>query len=316
MSESEERLPRCGMCALVGCANVGKSTLLNRMLEEKVSIVSPVAQTTRNMIRGILTEPRGQLVFLDTPGVHQASYDLGRLMNRRAREAVEGVDAVLLLFDTTRPPRLEDEGWMRRLARSAEPFRLFGLLNKADTGAPHAEAYRALWDRISAEGAAGQEGVVACPTPRPMVWFSVSALEGIGVNELLEALFESAPEQPYLFPPEVLTDFPRKLAIGDVLREKFFLRLQQEVPHRLAVEVEAIDEASDTMTVRASVFVERESQKGIVIGHKGRMLRAARRAAEAELQALYERPVKLDLSVKVEKNWTRNFWFLKRLGYA
>lgn len=305
-----EAAPRAGIVAVLGRANAGKSTLVNALLGEKVSIVSPVAQTTRNTVRGILTEPRGQMVFLDTPGVHRAESDLGRMMNRRARAAAEGTDVLMPVWDTSSRPSVEDEGWMRRLlAAPAGEAALRPVLNKVDAGGKHADAYAALWTKCA------EEAGVADPAP-PAQWPRVSGLTGEGVDFLRDALFALLPEHPPLFPPDVLTDFPRKLAIADVVREKLLLRLFDEVPHGIAVRVEEILEQEDGWTIAASVYVERSSQKGIVIGHKGRVLRAVRRAAEAEITSMYGHPARLLLMVKVEKNWRKNFWFLQQLGYA
>lgn len=296
---------RCGLVAVVGRANAGKSTLVNAILEEKVSIVSPVAQTTRSLVRGILTEPRGQLVFLDTPGVHKASYDLGRLMNRVARASIEGADVVLLVFDASAPPRPEDEGWVRRLLHEGTPC--VAVLNKKDRPKGGGQAYRDLWTRIAAE-----KNVDRTPT-----WIALSARTGENVAALVDLLFETVPPGPLLFPEDVLTDYPRKLAIADIVREKYFLVLREELPHALAVGIDTLDEnETGAWTAKGSVYVHKNSQKGIVIGHKGRLLRQVRQAAEKELAEIYGRPVALELHVKVEKNWSRNFWILKRLGYA
>jgi GTPase len=295
---------RCGIVAIVGRANVGKSTLLNRILQEKVSIVSPVAQTTRNLIRGILTEPRGQLVFLDTPGVHKAAYDLGRLMNRIARASVEGTDVVLLVLDASHPPFEEDEGWMRRLLHAEMPC--VALLNKSDAGANHAQHYRDLWARIAAEKTA----------TRTPTWLTASGLTGQGVEELVAALFALMPVSPQLFPEDVLTDYPRKLNIADVIREQFFSILRDELPHALAVEIETLDEQEGAWAVSGTVWVQKNSQKGIVLGNKGRLLKRVSAVAEKELAGMYGHPVSLTLWVKADKNWSRNFWTLKRLGYA
>jgi GTPase len=306
--QSETRNPKseihCGMVAIVGRANVGKSTLLNRILDEKVSIVSPVAQTTRNLIRGILTEPRGQLVFLDTPGVHKASYDLGRLMNRVARASIEGVDVVLLVLDASHPPFEEDTGWIRRLVHDQTPC--VALLNKSDAGAGHAQAYRDLW-----AGLAREKSVAKSAT-----WLPASGLTGRGVPELVDELFQIVPVSPALFPEDVLTDFPRKLSIADVVREKFFAVLRDELPHALAVEIEKIEEGVTGWAAVGTIFVQKSSQKGIVLGNKGRLLNRVRESAEKDLAAMYGHPVSLDLWVKVDKNWSKNFWTLKRLGYA
>jgi len=295
---------RAGIVAIVGRTNVGKSTLVNHLLGEKVSIVSDTVQTTRNVIRAILTEERGQLVFLDTPGVHKAQGELGKNLNRMARSAVQGVDAILLVADGSAQPELEDDGWMRRIAREEVPCII--ALNKADRQTDRSEKYRELWEEIRTEKQVSKEPV----------WAAVSALKGDGMTELLSTLFEHVPAGPPLFPDDILTDYPRKLNIADVIREKFFLRLEQELPHAVAVWVEQIDEQEKKWTVDVSVYVERHSQKGIVIGDKGRLIKWVREQAEKELYEMYGVRFKLNLWVKVEKDWRKNFWILKKLGYA
>ena len=294
---------RAGMVAIVGRANVGKSTLINRILGEKISIVSAVAQTTRNLVRGILTEPRGQLVFLDTPGVHQASYDLGRLMNRTARASVEGVDVVLLVFDGTSLPRAEDEGWIRRLLFHEAP--VIALLNKCDQKADMLAAYQQRWASVAQEK----------KVPKQPEWLRASAATGEGVPELINKLFALAPIGERLFPDDMLSDYPRKLAMADVVREKYFHELHAELPHTLAVEIETIEEKPEGWLAKGSVIVEKPSQKPILLGAKGRLFKRVVAAAEYDLAEMYGVPVKLDLWIRVEKNWQRNFWVLKRLGY-
>jgi GTPase len=293
-----------GIIAVVGRTNVGKSTLLNALLGEKVSIVSDTVQTTRNVIRAILTEERGQIVFLDTPGIHKAEGDLGKNLNKMARSSVGGADAVLLVLDASVRPKQEDEGWMRRLMKDETPCVI--LLNKMDLGGSFAAEYQTLWGKIATEkGSArkplGEEG---------------SALKGDRLPQLSDALFGQMPEGPLLFPEEILTDYPRKLNIGDVIREKYFERLHSELPHCLAVWVESIEETPEKLNVQAEVYVERHSQKGIVIGEKGRLLKSVQYQSEKELSDMYGVPVKVRLWVKVEKDWRKNFWILKKLGYA
>ena len=299
-----EGMGRAGIVAIVGRTNVGKSTLVNHLLGEKVSIVSDTVQTTRNVIRAILTEEHGQLVFLDTPGVHKAQGELGKNLNKAARSAVQGTDVVLLVIDGSTKPELEDDGWFRRLTREEVPCII--ALNKSDRKANHAEAYRQLWEEIKAEKES---------TLQPL-WATVSALKGDGMAALLDTLFKSVPEGPPLFPENILTDYPRKLNIADVIREKLFHRLHDELPHAVAVWVEGIEEQEKKWTVEASIYVERHSQKGIVIGEKGRLLKWVREQAEKELYEMYGVRFKLKLWVKVEKNWRKNFWILKKLGYA
>jgi len=300
----KEKQMNCGMVSVVGRANVGKSTLINAILEEKVSIVSPVAQTTRNVIRGILTEPRGQIVFLDTPGVHKAESDLGHLMNKMARTSIEGVDIVLLLLDSAVIPRMEDEGWMRRLLFEEVP--VIFLLNKEDRKPSRAEAYRELWEKIQEEK----------ETKKTVLWLTAAALRGTGVDNVLNILFDAMPVGPYLFPDDILTDFPKKLNIADIVREKYCYLLREELPHALAVQIEEVEERpKGGWNARGKIFVNRNSQKGIALGNKGRVFKRAIREAEEELKEMYQHPVKLDLRVTVEKNWAKNYFLLRQLGY-
>jgi GTP-binding protein Era len=290
---------------VVGRTNSGKSTLINRLVGEKVSIVSPIVQTTRNTIRGILTEPRGQLVFMDTPGLHKSESTLGTLMNRMARQAAAGVDVILLVIDGSHPPQIEDEGWLRRVLVADQPCVI--LLNQGDRQPFLAADYAALWARIQQEK----------NQVRDLPWRTASAATGAGLDALLDTLFGLAvPHPDYLFPPDTVTDFPRKLAIADVIREKLFAKLHQEVPHEIAVLIDRIEETPGAWHVSASILVNRPSQKPIVIGLKGRTLRYVHRAAEPELSALFDVKVDLALWVKVEKDWMKNFWILRQLGYA
>ncbi len=307
MTETTEEfsgIGKAGIVSIVGRTNVGKSTLVNHLLGEKVSIVSDTVQTTRNLIRAILTEERGQVVFLDTPGVHKAKGELGKNLNKAARSAVEGVDAILLVLDGSKKPALEDDGWFRRIARESIPC-IFAL-NKSDIHYDRSADYKTLWAEIKEEKESTQEPI----------WTSVSALHGDGMAALLDTFFEKVPEGPPLFPDDVLTDYPRMLNMADVIREKLFYRLHEELPHSIAVWIENIDEQEKKWTVDATIYVERHSQKGIVIGEKGRLLKWVREQAEKELHDMYGVRFKLKLWVKVEKNWRKNFWMLKKFGYA
>ena len=303
-AEAPQVSEKAGIISIVGRTNVGKSTLVNHLLGEKVSIVSDTVQTTRNLIRAILTEPRGQIVFLDTPGVHKAQGELGKHLNKAARSAVQGVDAILLVVDTSAKPQLEDDGWFRRIAREEVPCVI--TLNKSDLHSDRSADYKTLWQEIKEEKKSSLEPI----------WASVSALHGDGMAALLDTLFENTPEGPLLFPYDILTDYPRKLNMADVIREKLFFRLHSELPHAIAVWIENIDEQEKKWTVDAVIYVERHSQKGIVIGEKGRLLKWVREQAEKELYEMYGVRFKLKLWVKVEKNWRKNFWMLKKFGYA
>ena len=296
---------RCAVVGIVGRTNTGKSTLLNRMVGEKVSIVSPVVQTTRNTIRGILTDDKGQLVFIDTPGLHKSQGTLGTLMNRMARQASAGVDLLLVVFDGGNRPHLEDDGWMRRALHAEQPV-IFAL-NKSDQSPFYEEAFKDLWQSIQAEK----------QIQRDVMWVKTSAIHPAGAVDLIDLLYTLAkPSEEYLFPEDIVTDYPRKLAIADVIREKFLSRLHDELPHELGVKVEQIDETSSAWAVSATVYVNRNSQKGIVIGPKGRTLKYVKQCAEPELSDVFGVKVSLELWVKVEKEWMKIFWLLQQLGYA
>ena len=332
--------PHAGVVAVVGRTNAGKSTLVNRLVGEKVSIVSPVVQTTRTTVRGVLTEARGQLVLLDTPGLHKSRTVLGTAMNKAARASASGADAVLLVCDASRPPELEDEGWMQRLARSPAPVVVF--LNKADESCRE-RAFREAWDRAvahaearAAESAAAPASNAAPPANpekpwkrkrreagelRPIVrprWLSGSAKTGEGVDALLDALFGLLPAGPLLFDGDMLTDHPEKLAVADVIREKLFGLFRDELPHSIGVSVERVERRGDgSVAVSGTVYVRKANQKGIVLGEKGRTLRTAKRRAEAELRDYFGAPaVDCELWVRVEPDWDENFFLLRKLGYA
>lgn len=306
---------KCAVVGIVGRTNSGKSSLINQMVGEKISIVSPVQQTTRNTIRGILTEDRGQLVFRDTPGLHKAESVLGTLMNRMARAASAGVDILCIVFDASRTPHLEDDGWMRRAVNEEAPV-LF-ILNKKDRFERHSddanpvplsvERFHELWERIKAEK----------KSPKEVTWIETSALSKAGVKPLLDALFARAlPSEELLFPEDIVTDYPRKLAIADVIREKYLQKVTDEVPHELGIKIDQIDESEKLWDVVVTVYVNRPSQKLIVIGKNGRTIKFVRQEAEKELSEVFGVKVSLDIWVKIEKDWMKNFWLLREMGYA
>lgn len=304
MSTKQSTLKRCAVVGIVGRTNSGKSTLLNRLVGEKISIVSPVEQTTRNTIRGILTEDRGQLVFLDTPGLHKSEGTLGTLMNRMARQASAGVDILLIVFDASSRPQLEDDGWMRRALLAEQP--LVFVLNKKDANPFFAQEFKDLWARIQKEKELQREAT----------WIATSAIHVAGGVEITDKLFALAqPMEDYLFPEDVVTDYPRKLAIADVIREKFLGRLHQELPHELGVRVDHIDETAREWQVSVTLLINKASQKGIIIGPKAANLVYVRKCAEPELSEIFGVRVKLELWVKVEKDWMKNPQILQQLGY-
>lgn len=289
--------------AVVGRTNAGKSTLVNALVGEKVSIVSPVEQTTRNTVRGIVADERGQLVLLDTPGLHKAVGELGRLLNRMARRTAAGADILCVLFDASQAPQLEDAGWMQRVANELPPKVLF-VLNKADEKPFFETEFRKAWDEVPKE------------EPVEVVWVKSIATQEGGEKEVLDALFAMAEEGEALFPEDIVTDYPRRLAIADAVREKFLSRLHQELPHELGVAVKKLDDTKPgRWEVVADILVNRASQKPIVIGRGATIIKGARKAAERELSAAFGVKVALELWVRVEPNWMKNPRLLMEMGY-
>ena len=309
MAGKNEEMPRkAAMVGVVGRTNAGKSTLVNRMVGEKVTIVSPVEQTTRNTIRGIVEDPRGQLVLMDTPGLHKAVGPLGKLLNGMARASSAGTDVLLVVFDGAHEPQLEDEGWMRRVAKE-RPEKCVFALNKSDRSPFYETMFRDLWKEVAA-GAAGVSPVAAEPA-----WVACCGIREGGCDALLDALYGLADPGPALFPDDIVTDYPRKLAIADVVREKLIRRLRDEVPHEVGVLVDDIDEREGRWNVAATIYVNRPSQKGIVIGQRGCNLKAVRASAGPELSDMFGVKVDVELWVKVEPNWMKNSRLLAEMGY-
>ena len=297
---------KSAMVGVVGRTNAGKSTVVNQMVGEKVSIVSPVEQTTRNTIRGIVEDPRGQLVLLDTPGLHKAVGPLGKLLNGMARATSAGVDILLVVFDAAHEPQLEDEGWMRRVVKE-HPEKVVFALNKCDRSPFYETMFRDLWKEVASEPQTTNH------EPR---WVTCCGIRKGGCDALLDVLYDLAVLGPALFPEDVVTDYPRKLAIADVVREKLIQRLRDEVPHEVGVAVKDLHEDRKRgWDVAVTIYVNRPSQKGIVIGPRGSLLKAVRLSAEPELSDMFGVKVRLELWVKVEPNWMKNNRLLAEMGY-
>ena len=297
---------KSAMVGVVGRTNAGKSTVVNQMVGEKVSIVSPVEQTTRNTIRGIVEDPRGQLVLLDTPGLHKAVGPLGKLLNGMARATSAGVDILLVVFDAAHEPQLEDEGWMRRVVKE-RPEKVVFALNKCDRSPFYETMFRDLWKEVASDPQTTNH------EPR---WVTCCGIRKGGCDALLDVLDDLAVPGPALFPEDVVTDYPRKLAIADVVREKLIQRLRDEVPHEVGVAVKDLHEDRKRgWDVAVTIYVNRPSQKGIVIGPRGSLLKAVRLSAEPELSDMFGVKVRLELWVKVEPNWMKNNRLLAEMGY-
>jgi len=289
---------KAAFISIIGRPSAGKSTLINALCGEKVSIVSPVPQTTRNAIRGILTRPEGQLVFVDTPGYHHSDKNFNLKLKDVAEHSLEGIDLVLYLLDTTRPPGPEEESVAELLAGHQIPV-LVGL-NKTDNPRSRPEESR--------------EWISHRFSQSPVL--TLSALTGEGVPELLAALYEASPEGDLLYPEDIYTDQEPDFRIKEVIREKAIARAREELPHALYVEVAdmemtQLENGKSRLWVRAFLMVERDSQKGILVGQGGKTIKEIRLEAQKELNELFPYRVNLDLMVKVKKNWRHNESILK-----
>ncbi|HTX93285.1 MAG TPA: GTPase Era [Anaerolineales bacterium] len=292
---------RSGFIAILGKPNVGKSTLVNALLGQKIAAVSPRPQTTRRRQLGILTLPEAQLVFVDTPGVHTPHHKLGEFFNQEAEEALDGVDVVLFLADASTEPDEEDRraaGLLQALRRRPS---LFLGLNKID--------------RVPVAALETVESMYQALLPDvPVLAFSAATHQGL--KELQEALAARLPVREAEFPEDQITDlYEREIAV-ELIREAALVFLQQEVPHALAVRLDEFSERPNgSAYIAATLLVERDSQKGIVIGEGGAMLRKIGTAARKEIESMGGRKVFLELRVKVDKDWRDDENALRRLGY-
>ncbi|MGH9009613.1 MAG: GTPase Era [Acidimicrobiia bacterium] len=286
------------MATLVGRPNVGKSTLLNQLVGTKVSIVSDRPQTTRNQIHGVWNGPGSQIVFIDTPGIHKPKTELGRRLNQRSTDALSAVDVICFLIDATASIGQGDRYIAGLLAEADTPVIL--VLNKTDAAPP-----QEILGHLA--GAAGTLGDFAAYVP-------LSARTGDGADALLGEITSRLPEGPLYYPDGVVTDQPDTFLAAELLREKLLAVAREELPHSLAVTVEEVEERPDLLVLRAVVRVERDSQKGIVIGKGGVVIKEAGTAARLELEALLGTKVHLETHVKVDKDWQRRPEALDRLG--
>ncbi|MBT8080800.1 MAG: GTPase Era [Gammaproteobacteria bacterium] len=287
------------MAAVIGRPNVGKSTLINAIVGRKVSIVTAKPQTTRHRILAVHTTAASQVIFVDTPGLHRnAGKAMNRLMNRTAANALADADVVLFVSDATRWTA-EDDDVLRRLRKVRSP--VVAVLNKIDRVQPKEK----LLDTIALMSARYDFAEI----------IPVSALERDNLEALLAVLPAFLPESPPLFPEDMHTDRSREFHIAETIREKLTLMLHQELPYGLTVQVERLLEEDQGITINAVIWVERDSQKGIVVGKGGAMLKRVGRAARLELREQLACPVHLELWVKVRSNWADREEDLMRLGF-
>ncbi len=291
---------KCALVVIVGRPSAGKSTFLNDACQENVSIVSPIPQTTRNAIRGIVNTSLGQLVFVDTPGYHKSEKKLNLILQQTAKDQLEGADAVLYLMDSTRESG-EEELLISELVRPYAQKTVVAI-NKRDLPESNALSCRTFIGQKLPELPAGRI-------------FEISAKTDAGVEDLLRALYQIAPAQPNLYPEGFYTDQEVEFRIAEVIRGEAINRLQQEIPHALYVDIADAEFKNDgkKLWVRAFLCVERESQKGIVIGKGASMIKTIRAESLKKLREIFEYKIDLDLQVKVDKNWRQKDDRLSRL---
>jgi GTP-binding protein Era len=311
---------RSGYVAVIGKPNVGKSTLLNAYLGQKISIVSNKPQTTRERILGILTQSNAQVIFIDTPGIHLPKHALGKFMIDVAYGAINEADVVVFMVDVTTPPDEDDQ----RIAQALhdQPFgfaqdrpetrSVILALNKMDR-APSPEKLKA---NVEAYWALAQTPAGQQP-PAPWDWIMLSATNSTNSVELLEKIIAALPEGPLYFPADQVTDRQERDIAAELIREQALLHLKQEVPHSVAVAIEQYDERPNgSVHITATIYVERDSQKGIMIGSGGKMLKQIGADARHEIQRLVDNKVFLELWVKVRKNWREDEREVRNLGYT
>ena len=288
-----------GFVAIVGRPNVGKSTFMNYVLGQKIAIMSDKAQTTRNKIQGVYTKDDAQIVFLDTPGIHKPKHELGEFMVKSAYSALKEVDAVFFMVNVSEKRGPGDDFIIEKLKGIKTP--IFLVLNKIDLVTPEV-----LLERVeSYKDALDFAGV-----------FPISVLQGNNVNELMEGLINALPEGPQYYPADQITDHPEYFVVSELIREKILQLTQEEIPHSVAVTVDKMQKDEfDKVHVYANIIVERKSQKGIIIGKGGRLLKEIGTRARRDIQQLLGNKVYLELWVKVEKDWRKRKSNLQEYGY-
>lgn len=295
--KQQEKKHYSGFVTIIGRPNVGKSSLMNRMIGEKIAIVSSRPQTTRSRIMGVLSQADYQIVFLDTPGIHDPRTRLGEYMMHAVRDAMDGMDAVLVIFDVT---HLTDNDLSIASEMKGKKVPVILALNKIDLASPENVL------AVTAKAAeAGFDEIVP-----------VSAKTGSGVDELIRCIRNQLPEGPRYFPDDMITDQPERILCAEIIREKALRHLRDEVPHGIGVEIMKIEQLSDRLTeINATVYCERAAHKGIIIGKNGAMLQTIGTEARTDIEKLLDTHVNLKLWVKVRPDWRNNVSDLKNLGY-
>lgn len=292
---------KSGFIGIIGRPNVGKSTLLNAILGEKIAITTDKPQTTRNSIRGIYTKTDEdgiscQLVFIDTPGIHKPRTKLGGYMTDMALKTLKEVDVIVFIVDDVSGPG--DQYILDLLRQTETPCIL--AINKIDKLPP--DRFRSIYEEYDATGVFHKI-------------FGISALEGKNVQSLVDAIEELVEEGPMFFPEDMITDHPEKFLVSEIIREKTLLYLEEEVPHGIAVEIESYEEKENLTKIGAVIHCERKSHKGIIIGKEGKKLKGIGKSARLEIEALLGTKVYLEIWVKVKENWRDSPFFISEFGY-
>ncbi len=290
---------KSGFVAIVGRPNVGKSTLMNHLIGQKIAITSPVAQTTRNRLRGILTTPEAQIIFVDTPGIHKPHHELGKVLVQNAKTTIKSVDLVLFVVDSSTEAGTGDRFIFDILKHAQTPV-ILGL-NKVDL---QPKNYQFIDDSYAE---------LIEKTNWSIVKFS--ATTGEGTDKLQTTLINNLEPGPYYYPPDLVTDQPERFIMAELIREQILLQTRQEIPHSVDITIEKVEETPKITKVHAAINIERNSQKGIIIGKKGSMLKAIGMAARQQIQKLISGNVYLELFVKVEPKWRQSRLRLAEFGY-
>jgi GTP-binding protein Era len=301
-TQSEVEIPyKSGFVVLVGKPNAGKSTLLNHLLSQKIAAVSFRPQTTQKRQYGILTTPDAQIIFVDTPGLHHPQYKLSHMINAQALNALEDADVILFLVDVTQPPDDQDHQLAALIEKNRSEKPVLLALNKCDLISKN---------QLSSQKQALQELI------NPSKITAISALTGENIEPLITSIKDFLPLGPQYYPLEQITDQMEKEIAAELIRAACLTHLEAEVPYSIAVQVDEFSEREDgSAFIYATLYVEREAQKGIVIGKGGEMIKQIGITARQEIEAMRAAKVFLELRVKVEKNWRNNPAFLKRIGF-